>query len=115
MVIEGRFSTEYCAMAMAGTVSPKGEKEQSVVSNCAMFTISMRRLPFPLQSSVGGSSEVLRELPRLIFISACASRAFHRPIVSKTLFPSAKLADSVATGYHTTYPIPRTAVDDLPI
>src|SRR5579863_5185630 len=46
-------------------------------------------------------------------IVAEANRAFHRPTVSGTLFPSDKFADSVATGYHTTYPIPRTAVNDL--
>ena len=42
-----------------------------------------------------------------------AKRAFHRASVSATLFPSDKFADSAATGYQTTYPIPRTAVNDL--
>src|SRR5579872_416176 len=42
-----------------------------------------------------------------------ANRAFHCASVSATLFPSDKFADSAATGYQTTYPIPRTAVNDL--
>src|SRR6516164_3240477 len=66
-----------------------------------------------------GKLEVLKKIAslevdsNLTCISALASFACHRPMVSATLLPSEKLASSVAIGYQVTYPIPRTAVNDL--
>src|SRR5205814_1520348 len=71
--------------------------------------------PSPLQKSVESPATASPECAKLIFISASASRCFHLPIVSSTLFPCDKFAASVAIGYHATLPIPRTAVNDGPI
>src|SRR5438874_2739042 len=45
-----------------------------------------------------------------ILASECLT--IHLPTVPGMLFCSDRFAASVATGYHTTYPIPRTAVND---
>src|ERR1022692_2288237 len=66
-------------------------------------------------TTTGRLADQFAEKQRFILTLEPSPRVLHLPTVSNTLFASDRLADSVATGYHTTYPIPRTAVNDLPI
>ena len=103
--------------AKSGTVSPN-EMERTLVVRFRIPGLTCFRsiaLPQLRHYTAGPRARLRRDKPALIFIPACSSRAFHLATVSNTLSPSDRFADSVATGYHATYPMPRTAVNDLPI
>src|ERR1700693_5362709 len=113
MLTDGRSRLSKLPITKSGTVSPRGREGHSFTLSY-LFPVCWedRRLPTsPLQTGIAGVPSP--EWLNLIFSCAPTSRAFHLATVSNTLFPSDRFADSVATGYQATYPIPRTAVKVL--
>src|SRR5258708_4567899 len=99
-----------------GTVVDNEWNTHSVSAEYDLPICSVPRTePLPLQNNIGGTP-VVPECLNIIFInSTWASRCFHLPTASETPLPSDKFAASTDTGYHATYPIPRTAVKVVPI
>src|SRR5689334_16354199 len=102
---------------IVGTVKPSGWNRCSMQlesSPPVALSLLAAGTPDSLSFISAADSGLAPEMHRLTRMWDCACRTFHRPNTSKVLSPSDKFAESMATGYHVTYPTPRSAVNDLP-